>query len=98
MGEHKTNPNSADPRPRCGTCDKFIPAQGNTGTCHALPPTCFAIPSQNKLTGQTTLQPISYWTPAAADKAGCSQHPDFMRWSRENKDRWVQVGELEVTA
>jgi hypothetical protein len=94
MGEHKTNPNVTEAKPRCGSCPHFY-AEGRPGFghCRRHPPTCFMIQGQD-LAGKPVPVPMSFYAPTQAH-LGCGEHPEFMRWMSRFRAAAMESGALE---
>lgn len=100
MGEHKTNRNAimANTRPKCGTCVHFIePQQGDVGECSYWPYGVVSIIIRPGAIAGTAPQalPTTHYAPKARNQF-CGQHPDFMRWYGENRNRFREIGALEA--
>lgn len=101
MGEHKTNRNSimASSRPKCGTCPHFIEGakRDAVGECSFWPfGTVHVMITPPRIAGQPAqMLPTTVYAPKLPDQF-CGQHPEFMRWYGENRERIREVSALDA--
>jgi hypothetical protein len=82
----------ANSRPRCPSCPHFHRDNAAGGHCRRYPPTVLMVPQQT-IKGVEIL-PNSVWPPTQNDRF-CGEHPDFIRWFSENRERAVETAGLD---
>lgn len=81
-------------RPKCATCVHFFRENPQAGHCRRHPPTPFHMPQKTAM-GAIQMLLQSSWPPVTPER-WCGEHPDFLRWLSENRNRALDLMEFEA--